>query len=58
MRSVIVNDINYLCIKLEAETQMSAKEILIKVKQRHYCDSTKKSVYISIVLLRTPRAFI
>ena len=47
MRSVIVNDINYLCIKLEAaETQMSVKEILIKVKPRNYCDSTKKSVYI------------
>ena len=42
MRSVIVNDINYLCIKLEAETQMSVKEILIKVKPRNYCDSTKK----------------
>ena len=32
MRSVIVNDINYLCIKLEAENQLSVKAILVKVK--------------------------
>ena len=34
MRSVIVNDINYLCLKLEAENQMSVKEMIMKVKQR------------------------
>ena len=32
MRSVIVNDINYLCIKLEAENKLSVKAILVKVK--------------------------
>ena len=31
MRSVIVNDINYLCLKLEAENQLSVKAILMKV---------------------------
>ena len=36
MRSVIVNDINYLCLKLEAENQMSVKEMIMKVKQRYF----------------------
>ena len=41
MRSVIVNDINYLCLKLEAENQMRVKEIIMKVKQRYFLHHQK-----------------
>ena len=56
MRAVIVNDINYLCLKLEAANQLSVKAILMKVINKVL--STFNQKLLNSLLLRTPHDFI